>query len=164
MPLQEHGDLHVAHLMVVDQFQQSKDRESNAYGKGAPCTELGSAHFDVESGCVNVQIGFGYVLASSNFTSVRGDTFKMKINWIYIGIKYSYDGKRWVISEHQTMKPSVIIEADRMVIVHSNMPHITPRKSPRNDDSSCFTTRRDKLKTRTYLEITTIEVKRLAYR
>lgn len=60
--------------------------------------------------------------------------------------RFTYDGKRCVISEHQTIKPNVIIIADSTVIVQAIMPKNTSRNKPRNVVSSLLMANRDNLK------------------
>lgn len=55
----------------------------------------------------------------------------------------TYDGNLCVISEHQTIKPSVIIMADKTVNAQEIIPKKTSRNSPRNVGSSLFIASRE---------------------
>lgn len=57
------------------------------------------------------------------------------LNWLKL-LWITYDGNLWVISEHQVMKPSVIIIADPNVSKQDMKPNTVSKNSPKNVESN----------------------------
>lgn len=77
LPFHIHWCFHITHLMITDQFEQCEYGQPNWCGKWTPCTELGDAHFKIESGCVDMIFLLCEVLSSSRFTSTKSNRYQI---------------------------------------------------------------------------------------